>query len=181
MSIIANLIDQEFVSKDTEIDGKTLTTPVLTYTDGVSVTYSVDVDIGREGEINENGDIGNLPLYGVPIAFAGHELIYADVGTPVRLSRATTGHWEVVGFAKTFPNTYEIYPVTLPSYCLTVPTENPPGLPELHPPIVGDPISIGQEIRLLTYGELSVYGTYGSIPYGARGIFVGGELSSIVV
>lgn len=179
MTVLSNLFIREFESAQTTIEGKTLTRPTLTYTDGINVSYAVDVDIGREGVINANGDIGMLPLYNVPIASGQHEIIYADVGSPVMLSRSATGQWQVVGFSKTMPNTYTIVPVTVPQYCLSIPLENPPGVPQLHPPVLGDPVSIGQEIRALTYEELSTYGTYGTSPYGAVGVFIGGVFTTM--
>lgn len=180
MSILINLINQGVADANVTIEGKTLTTPQRIYTDGINVTYGVDVDIGREGVINENGDIGMLPLYNVPIAAGNQSLIYAEVGSPVTLSRAATGLWQVVGFAKTYPGTFNILCVTVPQYCLTVPTENPPGLPILHPPIIGDILNLGVEVRKLAYDELAVYGGYGVVCYGAAAQFIGGELDKII-
>lgn len=181
MTVLSNLFIKEFTSNQTTVEGKTLTRPTLTYTDGVNVTYAVDVDIGREGVINANGDIGMLPLYNVPIASGSHSIVYADVGSPVMLSRAATGQWQVIGYAKTMPKSYTIVPVTVPVYCLSIPLENPPGEPQLNPPVLGDPVSIGQEVRTLTYEELSTYGTYGTTPYGAAGVFVGGVFTGVRV
>ena len=179
MSALTYLVQAEVEASITTIEGKTLTRPELVYTDGLTVTYGVNVDIGREGPINENGDIGLLPLINVPIAPSAHNVIYADVGTPVMLSRSATGQWQVVGFAKTFPNVFTIIPVTVPQYPLTIPLENVPGDPVLHEPIIGTPIEIGQEVRPLTYEEIGTLGTYGETCYGAVGVFVGGVLTQI--
>jgi hypothetical protein len=167
VSAIANLIVKGVEEGKTTIEGKTLTEPAIIYTDGVNVTYGVDVDIGREGEINANGDIGMLPLYNVPIAAGDQSVLYAEVGSAVTLSRSATGQWQVVGFAKTAPGTYKILCVEFPQYCLRVPTEEPPGPPIYHAYriIYEQDITLG--LRLLTYGELGVYGIYGEIPYGA--------------
>jgi hypothetical protein len=175
VSAIANLIVKGVEEGKTTIEGRTLTSPTRIYTDGVNVTYGVDVDIGREGVINANGDIGILPLYNVPIASGDQSLLYAEIGSAVTLSKAATGQWQVVGFAKTAPGTYKILCVTVPQYCLRVPTEQPPGPPIYHPPIIGDEKDITIGTRLLTYEELGIYGIYGEIPYGATLKTVGNE------
>lgn len=172
MSALTYLFSAYIKEAVTRVEGKTLTRPSLVYTDGIEVTYAVDVDVGMEGVINDNGDVGMLPLRNIPIAAGNNALIYAEVGAAVELSRSSTGQWQVVGFAKTFPNSYFIVPVTMAQYCLTVPVNNPPGDPVLHSPIVGTPFSIAEDIRVLTYEELGEYGTYGVIPYGAVGVFI---------
>ena len=174
MSTLTYLFSAYIKEAVTRVEGRTLTRPALIFTDGIEVTYAVDVDVGMEGVINDNGDVGLLPLRNVAIAAGNNSLVYAEIGAAVELSRSSTGQWQVTGFSKTFPNTYTIVPVTLPQYCLTVPIENPIGDPVFHTPIVGTPISIAEDFRLLTYEELSIYGSYGSIPYGAVGVFVGG-------
>ena len=181
MTILTNLIGATVSSSQTTIEGKTLSRPALLYTDGVSVTYGVDVDIGREGVVNENGDIGVLPLYNVPVAQGNRALIYAEIGSAVNLSRGPTGQWQVVGFAKTQPGTMVVHCITLPDFCLRVPTERPPGPPILHPPIIGDSTDLTVLIRPLTYEELGIYGTYGVIPYGAVAKFIGGEFVSLII
>lgn len=173
------VVDNKWQSiSDIALTGTTLTTPSLIYTDGVSLTYAVDVDIGREAIINENGDLGNLPLYNVPIASGNRELIYAEVGTAVTVKRNAKG-WEVVGFAKTQTGTFHVTDITLPLYCLTTPTQASPGLPILHLPVIGETKDISIGVRKLTYGELATYGTYGNICYGASATFVGSELTNL--
>jgi hypothetical protein len=174
MSVLTNLIVKSVEDGRQTIEGKTLTRPQLIYTDGVNSTYGVDVDIGREGVINANGDVGILPLYNVPIAANSRDVIYAEVGSAVTLSKSTTGQWQVVGFSKTYPGTYRITCVTLPDYCLRVPNLFPPGPPIYHPIIIGEESDITIGSRLLTYEELGICGSYGSIPYGARTKLTGG-------
>ena len=178
MSLVTNLIQAEISSLRDNIDGKTVSRPSPIHSDGLSVTYSVDVDIGEEGPINENGDLGNMVLYNVPIAAGNRSLIYAEIGSPVTLRRTATGQWEVYGFSKTYPNLYTIVCVEVPTYCFRIPTEDDPGEAQFHPPILGTPITYDQELRILTYEELGLYDTYGDIPYGAAGVFVGGEFQS---
>lgn len=180
MSAVTNLITQGVSDGKTTLEGRTLSRPALIYTDGVNVTYGVDVDIGREGVINENGDLGMLPLYNVPIAAGNNSLIYAEVGSAVTLSKGATGQWQVVGFAKTYPGTFTVLCIEAPLYCLTVPTENPPGDPAYHTPVLGTPYLISETVRPLTYEELATYGTYGETCYGATGVFIGEVLQRIV-
>lgn len=168
MSLIANIVSAEVRSDKDTIEGKTLTRPALLYTDGKNVTYAVDVDIGQEGAINVNGDIGILPLKNVPIAANNGELRYAEIGQAVTLKKNNLGHWEVTGLSKTMPGTFTMVPVTLPDFCLGVLV-----------PTVGDPVSLGIEVVILTYGELADYGLYGLIPYGAVAVFENGVLVEI--
>lgn len=173
MSLLTHIFQANLVEEtESTVEGKIVTRPALIHADGINVTYSVDVDIGEEGAIDESGTIGPLYLYNVPIAAGNRTLIYAEIGSAVTLSKNGAGQWEVTGFAKTAPHLYVVTPVTVPIYCLTVPTENPPGDPVYHTPIIGEPIHYGETLRVLTYQELSTYGSYGSIPYGAIGVFV---------
>lgn len=163
----------------TILTGRTLTTPALIYTDGINVTYGVDVDIGREAIIDDNGTVGNLPLYNVPISNGNRSLVYAQIGSAVTLQKTSMG-WEVVGFAKTYTGSFSITGIELPLYCLRVPTENLPGDPILHTPVIGETRQIGIEARKLTLGELADYGGgFGVICFGASATFIGGDLTAI--
>jgi hypothetical protein len=168
MTILSNIVTAEVRTTKDQIEGKTLTRPSLLYTDGINVTYAVDVDIGQEGKINANGDIGILPMKNVPIASNNGELRYAEIGQAVSLTKNSLGHWEVTGLSKTLPGTFIMVPVTLPDYCLGIPV-----------PVIGDPTELGIEVRILTYDELVTYGTYGEIPYGAVAVFENGVLTEI--
>lgn len=136
-----------------EINGKILTRPALLVTDGDSRTYCVDVDIGISGEADT--------LKNVPLARANRDLLYAEAGNVCRLRRTANGQWEVVGFSKEGPGTYKRFPVNLGDMSFGVLED------------------LTIEARPFTYAELAVYGTYGSIPYGAIGIFKGGVLQEI--
>jgi hypothetical protein len=101
----------------------------------------------------------------VPIAAANKDLIYAEVGSAVRLRRSDSGRWEVVGFSKRRIGTYTRVGVSIPD----------PGFDPI-PYTLESPVDIGLTARVLTYDELITYGGYGAIPYGATGIFRGGVL-----
>lgn len=148
-----------------EIDGATLTRPTLLVTDGLALTYGVDVDVGLKDIDTNTGDEVVTPLRNVPIAVGNKDLIYADAGSAVRLRRSASGRWEVIGFSKRRPGTYIRIPVTIPS----------PGF-EPVPYTLGTVANVGLVARSLAYEELAVYGGYGVVPYGATGIFRDGVL-----
>jgi|GEM_PF-5134252 len=151
-----------------EIDGKTLGKPALLVSDGLNSTYGVDVDIGVKKIDTNTADEVVVPLRNVPIAAGNNELIYADAGAPVRLRRSVTGQWEIIGFAKRFPGTYTRVPVHIPA-----PTLGP------LPYTSGDPTPIGLRAYRIPYGELSDFGAYGSVPYGAIAIYRGDTLIEV--
>lgn len=152
MSFITTIANRAVQSASDELDGKVLTRPALLLTDGDSLLYVVDVDIG-----NDAGTLKN-----VPISRANREVCYAEVGNPCRLRRTTGGQWEVVGFSQEMPGTYTRFPVDLGNLSYGVLED------------------ITIDARPLTYEELSTVGTgYGSTPYGAIAIFRGGVLQEI--
>lgn len=142
-----------------EIDGKVLTRPTLLVSDGLSLTYGCDIDIGQKA-LDDAGNEVVSPLRNVPIANGVQELLYADVGAAVRLRRSDSGRWEITGYTKRAPGTYTRVPVTVPT----------PGIAPV-PYVLGSVVSIGISARMLTYEELAEFGAYGSIPYGAIGLF----------
>lgn len=169
MSILTNITEAVVADSVKEIDGKTLNRPSLLMSDGVVVTYAVDVDIGQKE-----------PLRAVPIAHGNMEIAYADVGAAVRLRRSDSGRFEVVGFSKRLPGTYYAVPVQLPSFSfkplvkygqVVVPT-NEGGM------VIGTPQQVGWTSRLVTFGEFPDFGGFGVVPLGAiaqyqDGVFVG--------
>lgn len=175
MSLLVNITQAEIRGAAKEIDGKVLSRPALLVTDGVAMIYAVDVDIGQKD-----------PLKNVPIARANRNLLYSEVGAAVRLRRNDAGRYEIVGFSKEQPGTYVRVPVELPSFPFgnagiitgIDPAQAPSPLPT-GPIIVGTPQDETLTGRPLTYGELITFGTYGSIPYGAIGIFKGGVLQEL--
>jgi len=148
-----------------EIDGTTLTRPTLLITDGIGLTYGVDVDVGVKAIDNNTGDEVVTPLRNVPIAAANKDLIYTDIGSAVRLRRSDSGRWEVVGFSKRRVGTYTRVGVVIPE----------PGFDPV-PYTIATPVSIGLSARAITYGELATYGGYGTVPYGTTAIFSGDTL-----
>lgn len=212
-----NIANRAAVNLRDELNGKVMTRPALLITDGDSVTYGVDVDIGSsvEGGLKGQGDwdastntpaipaadrendghyyrvfvpgltaidglsnwvIGewivsdgtkwlkltslNETLRNVPLARANADLMYADVGNPVRLRRSVSGQYEVVGFSKEMPGTYTRLPVDIDDFSF--------GLVE----------DLTVQARPLTYDELGTYG-YGIVPYGGIAYFKGGLLQGI--
>ena len=178
MSLLTHLTEAEVRDSKRSIEGKVYSRPALVYTDGVNVTYACDVDIGQEGEINDNGDIGIIPLRNVPIAANNKSLAYAEVGQAVTLTKNSSGHWEVTGLSKTYPGTFTLVEVTITRPCHTFPLI-PGSTPEQTTVTVGTGVSIGLVVRVLGYDELFAYGTYGLIPYGAIGVFENGSLIEI--
>lgn len=162
--------------------GKTLTRPALLVSDGISTVYACDVDIGPTdptGRINQYkkalkglaGQEGttlddllttNTVLHNVTIARANADLIYADIGSPVTLTRSASGQWEITGFSQEMPGTYTLVPVNLSD--LTI----------------GYPIDLSLTVRLLTLAELGSIRPFGTLPLGASGVFVGGALVKVI-
>lgn len=170
MSMLVNITQAEIRGAAKELDGKVLTRPLRSLTDGISLIYVVDVEIG-EGKILRN----------VPIARANRELIYAETGAAVRLRRTESGGYEVVGFSKKAPGKYMAIPVSISPIQFGHAGSLPGSLPAI-PVIevsVGEPIDRTVTGRVLTYSELSALGTYGVTPYGAIGIYQGSELQEI--
>jgi hypothetical protein len=163
--------------------GTIATIPTLLYTDGLNVTYACDVNIGMfdsTGTINQyKRNLLGIPgtqgytvddslIYGtvlrnVPLARNNAALVYADIGTPVTITRNESGQWVVAGLAEEQVGTYTMTPVNLS-------TGN------LGP--VQDRTTV---IRPLQLGELALYGGgFGSIPLGSQGVFINGILTRLV-
>lgn len=159
MSLLVNLTDARIDDKTTELNGKTVSRPVLFVGDEAGNSmYVVDVDVG-EGETMRD----------VAIATASSETRYAEVGTPVELKRIGN-RWQVMGFSKTMPGTRFRVPVAVPAFDFGLPTYT-----------TGTIEDLSYIIRALTYGELADYaGGYGTVPYGALGKFEGGVLTEIL-
>ena len=166
MTQLSYLLRAEVRNGRAELNGKVLTRPALLVTDGQAIVYACDVDIGVKDpagndQTNDLIDKYNTILRNVPVARSDFELIYADVGAAVRLRRGESGQYQIVGFSDEMPGTYTRVAVSL-----------------------GD-ASIGAiedytlEARPLTLGELADYGGFGSVPFGAIGVFQGGVLIRI--
>jgi hypothetical protein len=149
-NILTYLTQADIRDAEPEIQGKTLTRPALLVTDGSSVVYACDVDIGRDA-----------PLRNVPVASGNNQLLYAEAGAAVILRKTASGQFTMVGFAKEMPGTYIRIPVTISTGAFG-PTQN---------------ISITS--RPLTLGELASYGGFGFVPLGSIATFQGGVLIGI--
>ncbi len=174
-SPLTYLVDSAITHRDESITGKLLSRPALLVTDGVSTTYCCDVDIGlyKSGiNTDANGVILKDPITGapltgpqylrnVPLVSGNSDLIYAEVGNPCTLKRSTSGQYQVIGFSKEAPGTYTRVPVDLGTFT------------------IGDIVEVSVTARPLTLIELSTFGTFGSTPFGAIGIFSGGALLRI--
>jgi hypothetical protein len=144
------------------ITGTILTRPTLMYGDSTSLTYCADVDVGITGYDFMSSQQVNMPLKNVPISQASHDLIYADVGMPVTLTRSHSGKFEITGFAKTKTGTYHRLPVCL--------DRNE----------IGTPVDISMSTHILTLAELQDYaGGFGSCPFGAYALFRGSTFLEI--
>lgn len=104
-------------------------------------------------------------MHNVPLARNNRDLIYADIGAPVVLTRSDSkAMWEVTGFSIEQPGTHNMYPVNLEDM------------------IIGTVIDLTVSTKLLTlaeFGELPP-GGFGTLPLGASAIYKGGQLIKVV-
>jgi hypothetical protein len=109
--------------------------------------WACDVDIGEDE-----------PLTCVPVASNNREIIFAQEGKGVNLTKTSSGKYQITGLSKTVNSTkHYIYLSASDDIFRIVRTE-----------------MVRFTVRKLTYGELGTlvppYG-YGVLPYGARGRF----------
>lgn len=149
-NVLTYLTETQISDAEDEIDGKALTRPALLATDGSVLAYVVDVDIGKK-----------VILRNVPVARNNRSLIFADAGSAVRLRRTTSGRYQVIGLSNEQPGTYTTFTVNLTDFTF------------------GPVTDLSLTARPLTYAELATFGGYGTVPYGATGIFRGGVLLEI--
>jgi len=183
MPTLTDLTNAIVKSSATKLYGTVLTRPAILVTDGKNVTYACDVQIGQydvTGQINQTStDLLGVPgssswtlaqlltvgsiLRNVPIARNNYELIYADVGNAVELTRDASGQWTVTGFALEQPGTFTLVEVDLGNMT------------------IGPITDLSIQGRVLTLGELGtlIAGGWGLVPFGASGLFVGGVLQQI--
>lgn len=184
MGTLTDLTNARIKSNAKTLYGTVLTRPALLVSDGINLTYCCDVQIGANdvtGRINQIKYLLGVPgashynplndplttsniLRNVPIARANYDLIYADIGNAVILTRSASGQWEVTGFAQERPGTVTLVPVDLGT--LTI----------------GPIEDLSVTSRMLMLGELKDYGGgFGVIPLGAIAVFVGGVFKEIRV
>jgi len=107
------------------------------------------------------GHIDNT-LHNVLISRNNQDLIYAEIGSPVVMTRTESGYWEITGFTLEKPGTHHLYPVDLGDMT------------------IGTVIDLSIDTRLLTLAEIGEEQPFGILPFGASAIFEGGELVRIV-
>lgn len=189
MTVLTDFTDAQIRDAVEALDAEVLTPPSLVYTDGTALTYACDVKIstedsrglrwwrptpGHEGDDPPEDDGEALArdpvlssgrvLYAVPIASANHDLIYAEPGSAVKLARNASGRMEIVGFSKRKPGTRKRVAVNL--LTLAIVAEGDESLTS----------------RRLTFGELATLGGgFGVAPFGAYGVWSGGELVAVRV
>lgn len=100
-------------------------------------------------------------LHNVTISRNNRDLIYADVGSPVRLDRSESGNWEITGFAMERPGTHMLYPVDLGDMT------------------IGTVMDLSISTRLLSLGEMGEVQPFGELPFGASAIFEGDTLIQV--
>jgi hypothetical protein len=163
MSTLTYLMRAELRDARKELNGKVLTRPQLLVTDGTSLIYAADVDIGvrdpkGDEQVNLLVDQFNTILRNVPIARSDYQLIYAEVGAAVRLRRNDSGQYEIFGFSDEMPGKYIRIGVDLEDLALD---------PDEDVSVVG---------RVVAYGDLVDFGGYGEAPYGLTALYVGDTL-----
>jgi hypothetical protein len=154
---LRKIIDWSIAEADGNCFG-TIASPFYEYYDADgNFTYACDVDIGQE-EVLRN----------VPISNSNQELLYAQEGAPVALSKMGPNKYAVVGLSKKIMgNTHIIYVGFADNG--SVP---PSDISDTPSTVIISTEIVGYRYRILTYGEIgSIYGGYGTIPYGTRGKF----------
>ncbi len=116
------------------------------YVDGDSWVWACDVDIGQDE-----------PLRSVPVASSNREIIYAELGKSVLLTRMNDGKWCISGLSKTCMGREHIIYMTFMDDLGSIARES----------------WNGSLTRLLTLGELGDLGpgAFGAISLGAHGRF----------
>lgn len=196
MPVLTDMASAQVKKGVKRIYGEILTRPALLVTDGVELAYACDVkisatdptatirqfgnedddDVGSTGD-EEDDIVTGLPgqkswdldaslmidttLHNVLIARNNHDLIYADIGNAVIVERTESGQWQITGFSMEKPGTYTLVPVNLGNMT------------------IGTVIDASVTGHLLTLGELGTVGPFGTIPFGASGLFRGGKLVRI--
>lgn len=129
----------------------TIASPFYEYYDNSgSWCWACDVDLGGGGD--------DSVLRCVPVASNNKDIIYAEVGKAINLSRLNNNKWVITGLSKTLNSTLHYIYLTLSDDIFRIQRD------EL----------VGFYTRYLTYGELGTlvapFG-YGQLPYGMRGKF----------
>jgi hypothetical protein len=154
---LRQIIDWAILQADGQITGKIASEFYCLYDDASGWVWAADVDISQNGQ--------DETLQGVPIATNNTDIIYAQEGKTVALSKMSNGKYAITGLAK---SSRGLGHITYVSFTDDIATINSTAW-------------AGYTYRALTYGELATYGGYGVLPYGARGKFDGdGNLVEIM-
>jgi hypothetical protein len=145
MSII-KIIDWRIAQANSQMTGTIASPFYQLYSDSNNWIWACDVDIGQP-EV----------LRGVPVASNNREIIYAEIGKAVALSKMNDGRWCISGLAKTCRGLGHIIYMSFEDDIATV---------------TGEDWS-GNVVRTLTLGELGDLGpgAFGALPLGAHGRF----------
>lgn len=166
MGIKTYLKSADLAKVESRISGTIMTAPAMVYSDANgNVTYACDVDIGQEGVIDDNGTVGVLPLYNVPLAANNNSLRYARPGNAVELQLINAGTWEITGFSKTKAGTFTVRYITLPNICSDFPQIG-----------YGEETQMGVTQNFLTLGELGTFKPFGELPLGSQALYLNGNL-----
>lgn len=147
---IRKIIDWAIQDQKSEMGG-TIVSDFYEYQDAAgSWTWACDVD-------TDGGDEGSV-LRCVPVAANNRDVIYAQQGKGVTLSRMGNGKWAITGLSKTLHSTVHWTYVTFKDDVFTIASTR----------------MVGDVRRPLTYGELGSLVEplgYGTLPYGIQGRF----------
>lgn len=154
---IRRIIDQAISNAATGVTG-TIASEFYEYYDAEgNYSWAVDVDIGQDmiATDEDGNEITTTVLTAVPVATNNRDILYAQVGFPVYLTREGFSKWTVTGLAKSLYGETSIIYVNMTSDFGAVARRE----------------SVGYYYRLLRYDEFVDAGGYGVIRYGAVGKF----------
>lgn len=161
MSVLTYLTQAAIRDAKETLEGELISRPALIKSDGTTLTYAADVKISGYDD----------PLRNVTVAMGNRDLVTADVGQGVTLSRTTCGTFQISGFSKKKPGTRTRIPVYLGTIAGTVPGQRGT------PPSVGAAFLSGLTVHRLTIGEMGslLYAPlgWGTLPLGSYALYRG--------
>lgn len=153
---IHKLISDVIASKDATITGKVASEFYEIEDVSGGYCWGCDVDIGTSMTYTDeyNQEQTTSVLQSVPIAMNNREIFYAQVGWPVLLRRMSNSKYAIVGLGKSIKTTTEITYVSFTNGVSVVSRE-----------------TRGYYYRRLTLGEMGTVEPFGTLPFGAIGVF----------
>ncbi len=122
------------------------------------------------------GDVQNRILYNVPVAQGNRDLIYANAGMAVTLTRSQAGTFEISGFATNRPGTRTRVAVHLGT---VAPGDGSPGTP----PTVLPGYDVTLNVHQLTLDDMGdpafAAAGWGSMPLGSYAVYRGSALVAV--